>query len=246
MSDTDADAPEPIDAENIKQINQAAFLVFDPESVNTYRVNLSPSNPKAGDYSARVHNAETGQEVTDTTDKMRLIRSAVFHGETTLSPEMEQLGVLQKTADMLLHHTNNVSTGGSQATGGGGGGGDGGDDDGGELDTSITQDHSFDLDSLEDDVMEWLDNYGSVKADFDPSIVEINHAQIEGEIGLQIETNPFKSGYWSDGDWQDKDAYDDAQEAFRDIMQDADPIEYYGEPDYINFLPAADVGEVVG
>lgn len=136
----------------------------------------------------------------------------------------------------------------SGAVAGGGGGAGGGSEDEGELLQDVPNDYDeYDLEALEDDLWDWLESYADFESDFDPEIVEIEKARVKGSVGFHLDTNPFKAGYHGGqgGDWEDKDGYETAQEAFRELMQNKDEIDYYGEPDYVNHLPAAKVEDVI-
>lgn len=80
---------------------------------------------------------------------------------------------------------------------------------------------------------------------FDPSIVEAEWAEAEGTPGVAVDTTPFPGGYHDGDSWQDQDGFDDERETFRDAMKGQDEIEWYGEPDYDNFVAADTIPELV-
>jgi hypothetical protein len=106
-------------------------------------------------------------------------------------------------------------------------------------------------DDLEESLREWIDNYANVKADLDPDAVEITAGEYDGAEGFQIDSNPFKAGYYdsSAGEWDDKDTYDDHNDAFKSVMQDASEVQYVevADDDYnINFVSKDDVESLTG
>jgi hypothetical protein len=132
------------------------------------------------------------------------------------------------------------ASGGSNATASASGGSDGDDADD-ELVTEIdpTDDQQAKLEAFES----WINQAAGFHG-FDASIVELTWAEVEGREGIVIEANPFQSGYWSDGSWNDKEGYGQERETFTEnVLQARDEIEYYGEPDYINFVPESKISE---
>lgn len=127
------------------------------------------------------------------------------------------------------------------------GGGDSGGSGDGELVQDVPNDYDeFDLSVLEDDVWDWIERASGFKTEFDPEIIEVETGRVEGSVGFVFDTNPFKAGYHTGDEWDDQDAFNAAREAWKEITQGEDEIDYHGDPDYVNFLPAAKVEEVTG
>lgn len=80
---------------------------------------------------------------------------------------------------------------------------------------------------------------------FDPDIIDISPAKADGQLGFQIERQPFDGGYYDDGEWQDKDGYEEQRDKVsEEVFQPRDVFEWYGEPDYLWFIPADLVNEL--
>lgn len=179
------------------------------------------------------------------------IRHAVKHGNP--SPSVEErittahIQLVQDAVSLTREAQQNVAalaSGGSAGGSAGGSGGGGGDD--GDLIQDVPGDYDdYDLSALESEIEDWLEGYEQVKSDFDAGIVEIETGRVEGSVGFVFDTNPFQAGYHDGDDWNDQDGFNAAWDAWKSITQGEDPIQYHGEPDYINFLPAAKVEDVV-
>lgn len=238
--------PEAIDAENIMHLGSGSFAVYDPDSVTHYTVKIGHDRIEVLD-----HSESPPANVTDDSEDgilyTRLVRSVVASQPDTLSVEMSHQRVVNDQVQYLIDLAQNMD-----GSGGGGGSGGSGGSDGGDADGPVFDSGSFEgSDDLEEQLNEWIDNYANVKADLDPDAVEITAGEYDGTNGFQIDSNPFKAGYYdsSAGEWDDKDSYDDHNDAFKSVMQDADGVQYVevADDDYnINFVSAEDVEDVTG
>lgn len=194
------------------------------------------------------HRVDLAHDALDTVDDdvlkvLALAVPATFEADERLS--MAHIELVAGAIDTVQSAQQIVQAGGGAAGGSAGGASGGGDDDG-ELVRDVPNDYDeYDLDALETQIVDWIGSYAEFNDDLDTEIVEISTALVKGSVGFHIDTNPFSSGYHDGDDWNDQDGYETAQEAFRDLMQDTDEIDYYGEPDYVNHLPAAKVEDVV-
>lgn len=97
------------------------------------------------------------------------------------------------------------------------------------------------------EVQAWLQTAEDFDPQVDASIVSVEWKKLNGTEGVHLDMAPWNGdGYYSNGSWDDKDAYDEARDATAQLFADRDAIEYTGPPDYINFLPEGDVKEVTG
>lgn len=112
-----------------------------------------------------------------------------------------------------------------------------------ETDTSVTVEHDYDSGELESKAYDWIMAAGQFKKKLSPEWVEIEFGQVNGTVGLIMDAgNPWAQNQVDDG--APNDAWKQHQEAFKEVMQSEDSIQYHGKPDYFNFLPASDAGEV--
>lgn len=127
-----------------------------------------------------------------------------------------------------------------------GGGGEDGEDD--VLDESIVPNDA--QSALVDKVSGWVSQAQQFDDDIDPTIVDLEWAELNGTEGVHVDLNPFDSpnGYWDgeNNEWADKEAYDDARSAMAEMLSNQEAVEYTGPPEYINFIAADDVAKVVG
>lgn len=103
---------------------------------------------------------------------------------------------------------------------------------------------TMDADPGGDDVMTQVSNWFAQAAGFagfDPSIIDLSWAEAEGTRGIAVERQPFSGGYYDDGEWQDKDGFDEERDTAGDLLSSNDEFRWYGEPDYVYFIPEADV-----
>ena len=203
------------------------FTVSHTETNRSYRVDMDRNTDLAP-----VQAIHGGQPEPETDESQAVLQAITTQGPAYREGPQEKLEI----------QVGNVGGGQSSATSGS----DTDDSDSGELVQDVPNDYDdYDLDSLEDELWDWMDRYADFESDFDKDIVEISPAMVKGTVGFEIDANPFQSGYHDGNDWKDKDGYDTAQEAFRGLMQDKDEIDYYGEPDYVNHIPASKVEDVV-
>lgn len=84
---------------------------------------------------------------------------------------------------------------------------------------------------------------------FDPEIVAAEPVEYrdDGQVkeGIKVEADPFGSGYWSDGEWQDKEGYDAEREKFKEVCKGRDAVQWFGDPDYANVLSIQDARELI-
>jgi len=99
--------------------------------------------------------------------------------------------------------------------------------------------------ALMDQLGEWFDEAAEF-ADFDPDIVDLNWVNADGVEGVEVDRQPFDAGFYDDGEWQDKEEFDDQKEKVKDAALNREQFEWFGEPDYVWFIPAGAVTEVCG
>lgn len=202
----------------------------DDASRRVYRVDMD----KPLDTGEPVEPVLEGQPGPDESEAFDVIAAVVTQGPEYREGPQEQLAVTVE----------NPGAGNASGTGSSGGttGSDTSESDE-SWDASVIPDDADDhLEILED----WFERYGSFKSDFDPEAVEIESGAWEGTEGYTLESNPFEAGYYEGDDWNDKEGFDAHKDAFRELMQsdDAEAVQWHGEPDYVNFIPAANVSEV--
>jgi hypothetical protein len=97
-------------------------------------------------------------------------------------------------------------------------------------------------------IRDWIGSAQQFNSDIDPEIIQTKWIEIEGKEGVWVDRAPFYNDatYYDDGDWQDKDGFDAASEAVGDLLSNRDEFEWYGEPDYVWFIPESKVSEVTG
>jgi len=137
----------------------------------------------------------------------------------------------------------------TNAGGESGGGAGGSESDGGGSDELVTPAAPSDADEqLVAQLADWFDSAeeSSHSPISDASIVDLEWCSVEGVEGVKIETEPFSSGYYKDDDWADKDGFDGAKENVKSVLKSMDEVRWYGDPDYINFIPGEDIPEVLG
>jgi hypothetical protein len=121
---------------------------------------------------------------------------------------------------------------------------DGGGD--GETDTSVTSEHDFDGNECVDQVTDWLSSAESFHGDLESEWCDVEFAEIDGTVGVIIDAgNPWEHSQTDDAN-APNETWKAHQEALKTVTQGADAIEYHGDPDYFNFLPASDIDEVTG
>lgn len=148
-------------------------------------------------------------------------------------------GAQRVLADVAAQQTATDSTTDENASSDGSSSADGGS----VVDRSI--DPTDEQEEILSDVEGWIAQAAGF-AGFDPSIVDAEWAEADGTPGVAFDTAPFAGGYHDGDSWQDKDGFDEERETFRDTMKNQDEVEWYGEPDYDNFVPATSVEELVG
>lgn len=117
---------------------------------------------------------------------------------------------------------------------------DGADDDtDDDHDGDVRMDADPGGDGVMSDVSEWFAQAAGF-AGFDPSIIELSWAEAEGARGIAVERQPFDGGYY-DEEWVDKEGYEEERDAAGDLLSSRDEFRWYGEPDYVYFIPEADV-----
>ena len=123
---------------------------------------------------------------------------------------------------------------------------DSGASDDEETDTTVTIEHEYDTDELEESGYDWIQRAADFNNDLIAEAVEVEFGQVDGDVGLIITRGkPWNSDCYEGDEWTDKDRWDAHGEAFKSVMQSKDDhIVYHGEPDYFNFLPASECSEV--
>lgn len=123
----------------------------------------------------------------------------------------------------------------------------GSNDSGGSSDGQVTTD-GVGADDNQDQLMtqlgDWFDKASDFH-DFDPDIIDLEWAEADGQEGVAVNREPFAAGYWDDGDWVDKDAYESERDKAGEVLSNRDEFSWYGEPDYVYFVPEDDVMEVL-
>lgn len=115
----------------------------------------------------------------------------------------------------------------------------------GETDTSVTSDHDYDERELVDRIVDWLASAESFHSDLSAEWCDVEFGEVEGNVGVIIDAgNPWEHSQTGD-DNKPNEAWKAHQEALKTVTQSDSAIAYHGEPDYFNFIHAADVGEVV-
>lgn len=115
-----------------------------------------------------------------------------------------------------------------------------------ETDTSVTSDHSHDERELVDKVVDWLKSAESFHSDLTAEWCDVEFGEVGGTVGVIIDSgNPWENNQVDDAN-APNDTWKAHQEALKKVTQSADAVEYHGEPDWFNFLPATDVDGVVG
>jgi len=97
-------------------------------------------------------------------------------------------------------------------------------------------------------IRNWIASAEQFNSDIDPEIVETKWVEYQGREGVWVDRAPFYNSaeYYDDGEWQDKDGFDAASEAIGDLLSNRDEFEWFGEPDYMWFVPESKVSEVTG
>lgn len=206
------------------------FTVYDEhaDTPRAYRVDMDRSPTEEP-----VETLFSGQPEPESSEARDVIGAVVRAGPSYREGPQEQLSVTVESPG-----AGNASGSGQSAGTGGSDTNDSGDKwSKGEFDGSTDQ---------ATQINEWLDNYANVKSDLDTDAIDVDAGEWDGREGFKLEANPFDAGYYEGDDWADKEGFEAHKEAFRDIMQGEDEIEYYGDPDYVNFLPADAVDEVTG
>jgi hypothetical protein len=95
-------------------------------------------------------------------------------------------------------------------------------------------------------VDEWIIGAANYNPKLDPEIVDLQWGTAEGTQGVIIDRAPFNgdADYYDDGEWKDQDGYEEASDAVKDLVSQQDGSEWYGEPDYVWFLPESAAQEV--
>lgn len=108
-----------------------------------------------------------------------------------------------------------------------------------------------DEESKMETVYEWHKKAADFNGDLDTDVLELTWAEYKSKKGIVLDCIPWEGEYYEDGDWVDKDGFEDVQDAFRDLWNkqtdddDEKLIEWHGEPDYVRFLPANNIPGVV-
>lgn len=115
-----------------------------------------------------------------------------------------------------------------------------------ETDTTVTQEHEYNESELEETAYNWIQEFSQFNSNLFADVPEVEFCEVDGQLGLKFEAGkPWNSECHNGNEWTDKDRWDTHREAFKQLMQGQDQVEYHGEPDYFNFLPADSVSEVV-
>lgn len=118
-------------------------------------------------------------------------------------------------------------------------------DDGGDDGVVTEADPNEEQQALMDDLESWFNQAGGFN-DFDPRIISLSWVEADGVAGIHVDRQPFDGGYYDDGEWQDKDVFDEHKETVKDtVLSPRDEFEWYGEPDYSWFIAEDDVSEVL-
>lgn len=116
------------------------------------------------------------------------------------------------------------------------------DDSAGDV---VEADPDVDQGALMDDLASWF-NQSAGMAGYDPSIIDLSWGRADGTEGIIVEREPFTGEYYADGDWVDKDAFDNEKEKVTDaVLSPNDAFDWYGEPDYQWFISSEDATELV-
>lgn len=102
-----------------------------------------------------------------------------------------------------------------------------------------------------DELQSWFNKAAGFNG-FDGEIIDLtvtaiaDHADhLAGERVIEVERQPFSGGYYDDGGWQDKEAFDEHKETVGDsILSPRDEFSWFGEPDYAYVIRVDDVAEV--
>lgn len=170
----------------------------------------------------------------------------------------DAIGIVNDAQDL-------VSSGAVAAGGSGGGSAGSGDDDDefeSDIQTNVTMDHDYDESDLIESVDQWIQNYTDLPdySHLDTDYVELDVVQVDvpeafdtefaGEtvVAVLIDLDPFGTDYWdsSNGEWADKDGWDEVRDELRNITQGSDHTIWFGEPDWVNVFPAEAVEENLG
>lgn len=153
-----------------------------------------------------------------------------------------------------LEHAGNQTAAGATTSAGSGGSDSGGDSEGENDSDDFWTEYSPDNTDLYDDVTERLEQMFSLQPGINEGSVEIHPAKIDGSAtGVVLEfAAPWdhQSKAWdsSAGSWESDDAkesYHTEQQKFRDYCKGLDPVEYEGEPHYVNYIKEQRFGEVL-
>lgn len=119
------------------------------------------------------------------------------------------------------------------------------DDDAEDSGVVVEADPSGDQQGLLDDLQSWFAQAAGFN-DFDPRIIDLSWVEADGTPGIEVDRSPFDGGYYDDGEWQDKDEFEDHKETVKDtVLSPRDEFEWFGEPDYSWFIAQSDVSEVL-
>lgn len=237
-------------------LNQYAVLNYSKEKPTAYTVNIRSMTCECGDSTFN------GEDHTVCKHLAKAIHQApadVEINEAFLQLARDTFDQLNQAADRLSSQATQPSPQAATTLDGGSGSStdQSSNDDGGEesddepedvLDESVTPNDA--QSALVDKVSGWVSQAQQFNDDIDPTIVDLEWAELNGTEGVHVDLNPFDSpnGYWDgeNNEWADKDAYDDARSAMAEMLSNQDAVVYTGAPEYINFIAADDVGKVVG
>lgn len=193
-----------------------------------------------------------GQMHEDSTKSCKHVQAAVraHHSE----PDLEH-AINLETAAILAENRNaleRVETGGTttQTQESNNGDSDASESEEEEDGSPITYYKQDDLDlpqeGLKESLQEWFETVAGFN-DFDPSIVDLNYGEAEGREGIIVETEPFSSGYYDNdaGEWANQEGFNEQKDKVKNLLKSRDEFEYYGDPEYVNFIPQDEATEVV-
>jgi hypothetical protein len=226
-------------------------LSFRSGETKVYRIDLSEMTCPCDDMHYNKEDNEVCDHVATVlyeSDKKRRLEETLVHDLATEFSNIEQatqaLEDAADTAEGLLVNARDGQA--EQATQDDSDDSQDDTDDGGENYTVLQPDDS--QAGMCKAIRDWISSAQQFNSDIDPEIIQTKWIEIEGKEGVWVDRAPFHNDatYYDDGEWQDKDGFDAASEAVGDLLSNRNEFEWFGEPDYVWFVPEGKVSEVTG
>jgi len=236
-------------------------------SFNTYRVlNLADDTPTAYEVDIDAMTCNCGDQTynnTDSGDVCKHLAYALYSAPERRSSDQHTLKQISRVTAELSNVAREIgATAASsqqatrqpgQSTDANSDHSDASDDD--TADSADDDDHDGDVTDDLDPTSDQQELIGELEAWFtkaagmggwDPTIVDVSWGRADGTEGIIVDRVPWHGDYYDDGEWIDRDGFDEEKEKMVDsVLTPRDEFQWYGEPDYDWFIAEDDITEVV-